>query len=260
MIFYFTGTGNSFEAAQIIAQHTDNALVDLGAANKAESFDFIVDQGEDLGFVFPVYAWSTPRIIDLFIARMKLVTPEGDAFVPRYCFAVITCGAFVGNAARYFGKLLQKSQHLTLDASFSVKTVDNCTYLCDPAQGEKQASQLEEGRRQTREAAMSIAAKKHGHYEIRNPFGVVFSLITCHPDKQRSTESFFTTNACINCGDCSRICPTNTIVLFDGHPVWKGVDCTQCLACLNRCRTHAIQYGKKTEKRSRYVNPVLTQK
>ncbi|MEF9842080.1 MAG: EFR1 family ferrodoxin, partial [Raoultibacter sp.] len=159
--------------------------------------------------------------------------------------------------ARYFGKLLHQAQNITLDASFSVKTVDNCTYLSDPVQGDKQAFQLEDGRRQAREIATCLAAKEHVHREVRNPLGIMFSLATCRPNKMCSTDKFFATNACIGCGDCERICPTNTITLTEGRPVWSGAECTQCLACLNRCPAHAIQYGKKTEARTRYVNPVL---
>ena len=39
-------------------------------------------------------------------------------------------------------------------------------------------------------------------------------------------------------------------------PVWDK-DCTMCLACINRCPQEAIQYGKSTEKRGRYLHPDL---
>jgi NAD-dependent dihydropyrimidine dehydrogenase PreA subunit len=47
-----------------------------------------------------------------------------------------------------------------------------------------------------------------------------------------------------------------TIRMDDGRPVW-GKDCTQCLACINRCPVHAIQYGKGTAQRGRYYHPDL---
>ena len=31
----------------------------------------------------------------------------------------------------------------------------------------------------------------------------------------------------------------------------------KCNGCINRCPVSAIQYGKKTASRGRYVNPVL---
>ena len=138
MIFYFTGTGNSLAAAQTIARATDDLLVDIGAAYKYKDFDFTLAQGEQLGFVFPVYNYTTPPIIDAFLKRARFRTGNKETFTPDYCFAVISCGAFVGSTARVFGKRLLDAQGINLDASFSVKSVGNCTYLYAPAQGEKQ--------------------------------------------------------------------------------------------------------------------------
>ena len=104
MIFYFTGTGNSLAAAQTIARATDDLLVDIGAAYKYKDFDFTLAQGEQLGFVFPVYNYTTPPIIDAFLKRARFRTGNKETFTPDYCFAVISCGAFVGSTARVFGK------------------------------------------------------------------------------------------------------------------------------------------------------------
>ena len=59
---------------------------------------------------------------------------------------------------------------------------------------------------------------------------------------------------CTGCGRCAALCPERTISLVSGRPVWQG-ECTRCLACLHRCPAGAIQYGRGTEKRERYVNP-----
>ncbi|MGI5933052.1 MAG: 4Fe-4S dicluster domain-containing protein, partial [Eubacterium sp.] len=34
--------------------------------------------------------------------------------------------------------------------------------------------------------------------------------------------------------------------------------CTKCSACINRCPVQAIQYGKRTKKRPRYVHPDMS--
>ena len=66
-------------------------------------------QGEQLGFVFPVYNYTTPPIIDAFLKRARFRTGNKETFTPDYCFAVISCGAFVGSTARVFGCLLYTS-------------------------------------------------------------------------------------------------------------------------------------------------------
>lgn len=257
MIFYFTGTGNSLAAAQTIARATDDLLVDIGAAYKYKDFDFTLAQDEQLGFVFPTYAWTTPPIVDAFVKRAHFRTGNKETFTPGYCFAVLSCGAFVGNAARIFGDRLLEAQGINLDASFSVKSVGNCTYLYAPAQGEKRERLLAAAELATRTVAERIVAREHVRAEHRNPAGVILSKFTEKDEKPRSTAEFFALPTCISCGQCADLCPTNTITLIEGTPRWAELGCTQCLACLHRCPVNAIQYGPKTERRGRYVNPVL---
>ena len=257
MIFYFTGTGNSLAAAQTIARATDDLLVDIGAAYKYKDFDFTLAQGEQLGFVFPVYNYTTPPIIDAFLKRARFRTGNKETFTPDYCFAVISCGAFVGSTARVFGKRLLDAQGINLDASFSVKSVGNCTYLYAPAQGEKRERLLAHAEVEAHRTALRIKARECVHAERRNPLGILLSQVTEQDEKPRSTKDFHTLPTCISCGRGADICPTNTITLIDGTPRWAELGCTQCLACLHRCPVNAIQYGNKTEARGRYVNPVL---
>lgn len=261
MIFYFTGTGNSLAAAQTIAKATDDLLVDIGASYKLQDLDFTLEQGEQLGFVFPLYYWTTPNIIDAFLERAHFRTGNKESFAPGYCFAVVTCGGgFIGNAARIFGTRLLTAQGINLDASFSIRSVGNCTILYPPAQGKKREQLLAHAELEARKAAERIKAREHVHAERRNPFGVLMSSINEKGEKLRSTAEFYTLPTCIHCGRCAELCPTNTITMIDRTPRWSELGCTQCLACLHRCPTNSIQYGKSTETRGRYTNPVLNEK
>lgn len=264
MIFYFTASGNSLAVARSIAQANGDALTDIGTANRGrldrgdETFEYRLPQGSDLGFVFPVQAWTTPGLVDDFVRRLHLEADDGSAFKPGYVYCVITCGAFVGNAARFFDKMLQKYQHVALDASFSVTVVGNCVYLYDIAKGDKLEHKLEKAARSQEKVAEQVAGHRKVRAETRNIFGRLMSGMTNHEDrKARGVESFHVTDACIGCGICAQVCPTETIRMVEGRPVWSGSSCTQCLACLHRCPVHATQYGDKTERRGRYLNPVL---
>ena len=264
MIFYFTATGNSLSAASAIAAVTDDRLYDIGTATKEriatarETFPIELPQRSDIGFVFPVQAWTTPGIIDDFVRRVRFRTGDGEPFVPGYVWCVLTCGAFVGNAARFFGQMLAKYQKMTLDASFTVKSQGNCVYLYDMAQGERLDKTLEAASAEERAVAAKIAAGERAFEERRNPFGELMSKKTCKEDaKKRSVAPFHVNGKCTGCGICAEVCPTETIHMVEGKPVWDGDACTQCLACLHRCPVHASQYGKRTEKRRRYLNPIL---
>ena len=45
--------------------------------------------------------------------------------------------------------------------------------------------------------------------------------------------------------------------LYKGKPRWTKDNCTHCTACINGCPQKALQYGKGTIKRTRYINNIL---
>ena len=72
-----------------------------------------------------------------------------------------------------------------------------------------------------------------------------------------NTGPFYTTDACVGCGKCAKLCPLNNITLADGKPQW-GKNCTQCMACICKCPTEAIEYGTRSKGKPRYQCPEYT--
>ena len=67
-----------------------------------------------------------------------------------------------------------------------------------------------------------------------------------------SSKPFRGDDRCISCGKCEKLCPMNAVKLVDGKPVW-GEGCTHCMACISYCPTKAIEYGKKSVGKRRYM-------
>lgn len=65
-------------------------------------------------------------------------------------------------------------------------------------------------------------------------------------------KKFYYTDKYIECGKCEKECVLNNISYIDGKPKWNG-NCTHCMACLSKCPTGAIEYGKKTVGKERYL-------
>ena len=108
-IYCFTGTGNSLSIARQLAQPMRAEVVRLDLSYYGEqASETCVSEGDIIGFVFPVYAWSYPDAVKAFVKKLKV---EGR---PSYVFAVADCGDSAGETLTAFSRLLEK-QGLRLD-------------------------------------------------------------------------------------------------------------------------------------------------
>ncbi|MGL5100767.1 MAG: EFR1 family ferrodoxin, partial [Fusobacteriaceae bacterium] len=73
---------------------------------------------------------------------------------------------------------------------------------------------------------------------------------------KRADKKFRVEETCTTCNLCRDICPSSNIEMKDGKPVWNG-KCQDCMGCINICPVSAIQYGKKSLKSGRYLNPYV---
>ncbi len=78
MIFYFSGTGNSAWVARQLAHLTGDVACDI--TTLAHTPD--VQKEEQVGFVFPVYAWGASEVMTNFAS--KLARPQGLCFQRLY--------------------------------------------------------------------------------------------------------------------------------------------------------------------------------
>lgn len=251
MIFYFTGTGNSLYAAQNVAENQNDQLVSIAKCLQKEDFNFTLKENEKIGFVFPVYFWGSPTLVEEFVKKLQLKN-----YKEQYIYAILICGGSIGNADNIFKRQLKKS-HYNLTTTYSLFMPDNYiasfNLLTPPEKvpellklTDEKLIKINEHIRKGELNKTKLDKKRIGWLEsfLSQPFY----------QYGRSTKPFHATADCTGCALCEQICPCRTIHLVDGKPVW-GKECTQCLGCLHRCPVQAIQYGKKTYRIGRYVNP-----
>lgn len=248
MIFYFTGTGNSLDAAkQMAEQLQDNHIVDIAEAVKSGRYNYEVGEKEQVGFIFPVYYYTIPTIVRKFIQNLKINSSE-----TRYIYGIITCGGGIGDAGNALAREL-KQRGITLNNSFSLLMPDCAVVYYDVTSEEKAQKLLKESKSELKKIAQSITDKSQKVSYRKHSFGIQEFMY----HRMNGTKKFWVDENCISCGKCARNCPDEVIQMKDNKPVWEKESCTKCLACINRCPVKAIQYGKGTVKRGRYVNPVL---
>ena len=96
MIFYFSGTGNSLTIARQLAKFTTDALL-VDMAQPWQSSQTI--EAETIGFVFPVYAWGLPLIVEDFIHKLPPFPPH-----VHYVYALLTCGDDMAYTTTFYRK------------------------------------------------------------------------------------------------------------------------------------------------------------
>lgn len=247
MILYFTGTGNSAAAADIIAEKTGDSLISL---NKRIKENDISELNSETPFVVcaPTYAWRIPHIVEKHLNKTVL---KGS----KKIYFVMTCGDENGNADKYL-KRFCAAKELEYMGCTEIKMPENYIAMFDSPSDEKAKSIIEKAIPDINAAAELIIAgkglpeKKPGVTD-KLKSGIVNTLFYSLCVK---ADSFRATEKCISCGKCEKICPLNSIKITDGKPEW-GKNCTHCMACIARCPAEAIEYGKKSVGQNRYVFP-----
>ena len=244
MVLYFTGTGNSRYLARRIAEGLDMPLYDLNTCIKAGD-TAPVQTGQDVVLVTPTYAWRIPRVVSQWLGNTELTGAERIWFV-------MDCGSEIGNAAKY-NRQLAAQKHLRYMGTAQIIMPENYIAMFD-------APQAEEARRIVAKAQpdidRSIAAVREGR-PFPPPHDRLYDRFMSGPVNPIfyacfvKSSAFTVSEACTGCGRCARRCPTNSITLRDGRPVW-GKGCTHCMACICYCPTSAIEYGKKSFGKPRY--------
>ena len=244
MILYFSGTGNSRYAAQRMAEALGEPLLCLNDRIKAGD-TAPIETGPRLILVTPTYAWRIPRIVEDWLLRTELVGA-------RQAWFVMTCGSEIGSAAKY-NRALCQARGIGYMGTAQLIMPENYIAMFNAPQPEE-ARQIVA--RAQPDIDRAIAAVRDGNafppprdnlYDrlMSGPVNPIFYACIV------KAKAFTVSDACTGCGQCARRCPTNSITIRDGRPVW-GQGCTHCMACICYCPAEAIEYGKKSLGKPRY--------
>lgn len=240
MIYYYSAEGNSEWVAKQIANGTGDSALSITEILKKGSVPPTAGAGEYVGIVFPVYAWSAPKIVTDFIKKLKV---DEGAFI----YAVCTMGGSAGNT------MPQLRRHIRLDACYSVIMPDTYIVMYDtPSEGQIRAK-VAAAKAEIPFICKDILEKKSVNKVKKGPFPALLSYIAAPLFRRFAGDKKLRADEkCIGCGVCAEVCPLSNIELSEGKPRWKG-NCMQCCACIHSCPQEAVQHGKATSGRRRYL-------
>lgn len=248
IVLYFSGTGNSLYVAKTIALALGSASL-IPIAKAREGIDF--SEVERIGFVYPVYMWGMPRIVAECVRSLAI--PEHTEI-----FAVATYGGSCGNAVSQCADILNKKGR-KLTYGFGMRMTANYTPLYNIS---SQKRQEKLNAKVPKRIEKNLAAMLNG--EKKYPKALFFMRLPLKwfyaSTMKRIHEmdaKFWVDEKCNGCGICEKVCPVKNIQLRDRRPTWLH-HCEHCLRCLHLCPRHALQWGKRTQKRKQYHHPSTT--
>lgn len=246
MVLFFSATGNTeFIARQLALKLGDDCLNLLDRVKRGDHSP--LHSEKPFIICAPVYVCEMPR----FLARyLKQQTFTGS----REVYFIFTSGGYAGISGQLAKAMVRKKKMKYLGhAEFKMPRnyVANDHYPMLPA--EQVQERILNSCRHLEEVVADIQAGrklKARHiwlFEtiITLPFNPVWSRL------KYKTDDFYTTDACVGCGKCERLCPLNNISLKNRKPVW-GQECTHCMACIANCPTEAIEYGTISQTKEKY--------
>lgn len=266
MIFYFSGTGNTWWVANTIQEklqkegfEVEKHSIEAPIVKEEGKINQIIQDVDFIGFGHPIYGSDMPDSFYDFIDKLPIVEDK-EAFI------FTTMLSFSGDGALVARRRLKKK-------GYSVKQAIN---ICMPnnvklpypifrsfpihSQSEIEKIKIEATKKVKKFVKKFVKGKKW--LEGRDPISILVALIQRVPMRMigwsRFAKNFFVEREeCIECFQCVDYCPTNNIQFENDQFSW-GDDCIACLRCYNLCPTDAIQYKKATlnkEKYQRYKGP-----
>ena len=237
IIFYFTGTGNCLYIARQLAG--ENAeLLSIPQMVKRGKYDF---EADEIGLVYPIYGHMPPYMVRQFIQKAKLNA--------KYKFAVLTYGARKCDSVEIWDRISRKASN-AFDYIGTIVMGDNWLPNFDMNEQIKIDKHIPEN---LQKIMADINQQKHWHEPVteeeRQQHQGFMQRSGLDPEVgflMKSEKCFAVTDACIDCGICTYVCPRGNYELTSRGVKTSG-DCEFCFACIQNCPQKAIQFRKSED-------------
>ncbi|GHU71785.1 4Fe-4S ferredoxin [Clostridia bacterium] len=244
IIYFFSGTGNSFDVAKRLAESMGNTEL-LNLANATEIAP--LEEYRRIGLVFPVYGFTMPNMVKRFIERLPAI--DG-----AYCFCVVTMGAFALGAMSRVSELCVK-RGIDLRYITNVYMLENYILFSRVPSDKLIAKHLANSVKRVARITSDVLSCT----EKRAKKPITYWCVQGAAEKESAkwpltAKEFVVSPDCVKCGKCVNVCPAHNVSLEIGSIAF-GERCECCLACVHVCPKQAINYGVKTVGKKRYINP-----
>ena len=234
VVLFFTGTGNCLYVARELASK-EGKILSIPQLMRKKQFEI---EADEIGLVYPVYGHMPPNMVREFIKKARLKA--------EYKFAVLTYGMRKCNSVEIWDEVARKAGN-AFDYISTLIMVDNWLPNFDMNEQMKIDKHIPENlaritadldsRRRWHEPVTQEEREQHEGFMRLSGLDPKVGFL------MKAERSFTVTDACIDCGICTYVCPRGNYDQTSQGVKMQG-DCEFCFACIQNCPQRAIQFKK----------------
>lgn len=246
MILYFSASGNTEYIAKLLAKELDDECIDMNERIRTDDYTRVFSK-KPFVICTPVYVCDIPIFVREYIKRLPF---RGN----RKVYYVFTSGGYAGMSGTTAKKLTVRKNMIYMGHAELTMPSNHIVSNAYPS------TEPDECRRRISDSSGRISgiayAIKHGE-KLTARHVYLFEKLVILPFNpiwvryMQPSKDFRTTDKCVGCGKCSRVCPINNIQMIEKRPVW-GERCAHCMACILGCPFEAIEYADITPCKDKY--------
>lgn len=255
VIYYMSGTGNSYRAANRMAEAARNAGVETSVhpTNISSPKTEIKNSPDQLvGLVFPTHGFIAPWHVIRFAMRMPekkgacafvVATRGGTKFGKVFVSGLSGTAIYVIALILFFkGYKVLGGQGLNMPSNWM---------SLHPGYSKNSANAIIDRSKPNNERFINnILQRQRAWFTLSNLFELVFgllllpiSILYLFLGRFFLAKIFFANNLCTGCGLCAQDCPIGAIKMIgkeNPRPFWK-YNCESCMRCMGFCPEKAIE-------------------
>lgn len=245
MILYFSGTGNSKYVADYLADKLQDEVISLGDMLKND-LSKVIKSEKPFVWIAPIYAWRFPDAVDELFRKIDF---QGS----KKFYFVATMGGDSGNCEKVCRKRV-RDKGMTFGGFADVIMPDNYFGGFNIKNEQEMVDIVKAAHPTLHKIAETIKSGDALNIRVKSSAGGLKSGLVNYGfcKYMLSNMKYTVSENCTGCGKCEKLCPVNNIEMLNGKPQFSN-KCMSCYACIHRCPEKAINLGKKTEGKSRYV-------
>jgi flavodoxin/ferredoxin len=257
VIFYFSGTGNTWWVADKIKKLLDsnNINADTVSIEKADAkkADWWIKTADLIFFGWPVYDNGLPEPMKDFINNLKPIVK--GKHIHTFC----TRMGISGDGARSYYNLFKK-KGLIIDSTQRYIMPSNMSHIGGIFGTPKNEARILEiidncGEQVERNILKLLVGKAETKEKYSYPPSILFRIPYLLLFKKYKEQAGVDKKRCNSCGLCSLICPSDNIQMNE-YPEFAG-KCSLCMRCYAMCPEYAITVKGKSRDVNKTGKPYL---